>query len=677
MSSSSSIGAPSKPKNPNPANSTSNQPGAPTSSPGSTDSNGFARPPPDFDPEQAGVPFREGHGQGLLNPADAIEESVEDEIARKIAELEKARNGPVTDNEKERIANKIRSLREGGWLEGLKLQLAGKDAVPIEYFNRLVAEHEHTIVKVARINARADRKVAERDAQIAALMNDNGDDSNGGDNSTLLNGAILKEENQNLKDELARCRQHGTDMEKEIRRLNTELKRAGVEEDIYGASPTISSNDLKGALAKCNGRVTELQSQLVSAKRDLQTARGTASRYYDEIQTHRQQKIDSLQRERGLKDEIVQLRKDNKRLSDMLAKNKEEQTTCHAMIKSLERENKKLKDAAAVQRGPQGGPNDEGLRRRISELETGQTKCRAEVDRLKRESSKLQAERSNCNTRVESLEKENRALKDAAALQGEPNDPEGLRRRIQELQAELAQRDETIRALEAELAQARDASTPGQDGAAPQEPRDELRARCAELRNARDMYRNRWARQVVAGNEPLVQFWQAVENTDREMKELYQGIERLGRVLGLTNVALDTPQVLDRIVTDVTGAVTNEKSTLQLAVLNLRNVNLLARIQIETLERQLDRAQLNRSEDEVRIQLGAVNEREVERRVSLRTQTYREHRRSIIAHIFNAQIEFRALAETSGDRIAIEALVERFLQPTSLPMIQLAQDARQ
>ncbi|KAI8954208.1 hypothetical protein F4801DRAFT_533489 [Xylaria longipes] len=674
MSSSSGAGGPSKPTNPNPAAPVSNQPGAPPSSPGSSmDSNGFARPPPDFDPEQVGAAFLEGHGQGLLNPADAIEESVEDEIERKIAELKKARDGPVTDKEKERIANKIRTLREGGWLEGLKLQLAGKDAVPIEYFNRLVAEHENTIVKVAQINARADQKVAEKDAQIEALMNGSGKDSNAED-STLLNNAVLRQDNLNLKGGLEKCLRRGAEMQKEIQRLNTELQQE--------KSKPHGNVDAQGALAECNGRVNELQSQLDSAKRDLETARGTASRFYNEMQSHEQQKLDSLQRERGLKDEIKQLTEDGKSMNDILAKNKKEQTTCRAMVQSLERENKKLKDAAAGQ----GGPNDsEGFQRRISELEVGGAKCKAEVARLKRENSKLQAEISNRDAKVKSLDRENKRLKDAAALQGEPNDPEGLRNRILELQLELAQRDENITALEAELAQARDASSPAQDGTAPQEPINELQARCRELRDARDTYRNKWARQVAVavaggnagGNAPLIEFWQAVENTDREMKALYQGIERLGRVLGLTNVVLDTPQVLDRIITAVTGSVTNEKETLQLAVLNLRNVNLSARIQIETLERQLDRAQLGRTEDEVRVQLRAVHEDEVERRVSVRTQTYREHRRSILAHVLNARAEFLALADTSASRDAIENLVDRFLQPTSLPMIQLAQGGRQ
>ncbi|TRX95848.1 hypothetical protein FHL15_003402 [Xylaria flabelliformis] len=606
------------------------------------DSHGFARPPPDFDPEQAGAAFRRGHGQGLLNPADAIEESVEDEIKRKTADLEKAKNKPLTDKEKERVANKIRSLREGGWLEGLKLQLVGKNAVPIEYFNRLVAEHENTIFKVAQINARAARKVAEKDAQIQDLLNKNGeDDSISDDNSTLLNNAILAEEKYALQDDLAKCRQRGAEMQDEIQRLNTQLQQEKSNQD---------NTDVQSALAKCEYRVSELQIQLDSAKSDLQTARTNSSRHYNDVQMLREQKTMGLRRERGLKDEITQLRE----------------------------ENRELKDAVAVQRG---ASNSEGLQERISGLEVERAKCKGEVERLKRENSKLQAERSNCNSKVESLERENKKLKDAASPQGKPNDSEDLRQQIRKLQAELARRDKTIQALEAELEQARNASSPARDDAAPEEPGAELRARCAELRNARDLYRNKWARQVAgqvkAGSESLIEFWQAVENTDKEMKALYQGIERLGRALGLTNDVLDTPQVLDRIITQITGSVIQEKETLELAVVNLRNVNLLARMQIETLERQIDRVQSNRTEDEVKLELRAVQEEEVERRVSVRTQTYRDHRRSIISHIFDAQAEFLALAETSGDRDAIEALVDRFLRPTSLPMIQVARVARQ
>ncbi|KAI1203328.1 hypothetical protein F5X97DRAFT_128991 [Nemania serpens] len=462
----------------------------------------FARPPPDFDPNQLRAALLVGHGQGLLNPADAGEESIEDEIARQIAESEAAGKTPLTDDEKERIARTIRHIREGGWLRRLKLQLVGNDTVPIEYFNRLVAEHEGTIPKVARINAMASRKVAKRDALIASL-----------------------------KDELR-------------------------------------------------------QERLIS-------------------QSLEQQKIDMTQDERANKNEIIALREENKNL-----------------IASLKGQEKDSDD----------------LRSQIAELEVGQAKCGA-----------------NDNS---TLKDENNRLNDAAASQGEPTDLEDLRRQISELKAQLAERDNTISTLETRPAQVSNPSN------------EELQARCKDLREARDHYRERWARKITAGNAGLVEFWEAVENTREETNLLYYGIEKLSHALGLAEGVLDTPKVLDKIIAQVTASVNEVLATPQVTIVNLRTANLLAQVKIETLRRQLDKAELGRSEDEIRAQLGVVDEEEVERRVSLRTQAYRLYRGTLLDHVFNARTEFLALAERSFDRGAIEALVDRFLEPTSLPRVK-------
>ncbi|KAI1428594.1 hypothetical protein F5Y12DRAFT_730731 [Xylaria sp. FL1777] len=597
----------------------------------SNQNDGFARPPPGFDPEQAKGDFLEGHGQGLLDPNDAIDESIEDEIKRKIAELGDAKKSPVTDEEKERIANKIRSLREGGWLDGLKLQLVGKDAVPIEYFNRLAAEHENTILKVAQINAQADREMAKKDAQIKALrekgsgnsgVGSEGDDKSK-DDSDLLNNAILNDENNELKEKLANCEQRRSKLESQIQGLTEELQQE--------KSKPQGNTGTDNAISKYKSRIEELQKQLDSTKADLETARQTLSRRYDEIQTLWQQRMDSRGREQGLKDEVTKLRTENTEVNSLLA--------------SLKKKNADLRTTGAG-RGQLNDREIEGLRKRIAEIEAGWAKCKE---------------------KAKSLENENKNLKDA--LQSDPNDPDGLRRRILELEAELARRDETIRDLEAQLAQAGNASPPGQNRGPP----TELQARCNELRDARDRYRNMWARRAVADRPALIEFWDAVENTNREINQLYRGIDRLGRVLGLSSEVLDTPTILDKIVTQVTSSVVDEHQTPRLAILNLRNANSIAQIRIETLMRELDRAQLGRSEDEIRAQLRVVDHDEVEKRVSARTQAFRDHRRAILAHIFDAHTEFLAFAETSADRVAIEALVDRFLQPTTLPMIQPAQ----
>ncbi|KAI1167629.1 hypothetical protein F5B18DRAFT_600741 [Nemania serpens] len=464
------------------------------------------------------------------------------------------------------MAKRIRRIREGGWLEGLKLQLVGQDAVPILYFNRLVDEYEGTISKVAKINAKADRKVAKKDTRIA-----------------------------NLKDAL-------------------QQEKLISQKDI----------DLYGALVTCNSRVDELQKQLDSVNRSLEDSRRTAAEYYNEVQSLEQQKTNMTQKERANKDEIIRLREEKNDLID-----------------SLKGHEKNLDD----------------LRKQIAKLKVARAKYSTEIQSPENDNR--------------SLKDESKRLKNAATSQGESTDLEDLRRQILELKAQLAERDNTIPTLEPRRAQASNTSSPTQDRATSPGSNEELQARCKELRESRDWYRDIWARKITEGNAALFEFWDAVENTQKEINQLYYGIEELSRALGLADGVLDTPDVLNKIIAQVTASVNDVLDTPQLTIMNLRTANLLAQLQIETLRRQLEKAELGRSEDEIRAQLGVVDEEAVERRVSLRTQAYRLHRGTLLTHIFDARVEFLALAERSFDRDAIEALVDRFLEPTSLPMIQL------
>ncbi|KAI0431712.1 hypothetical protein F5Y09DRAFT_340411 [Xylaria sp. FL1042] len=512
---------------------------SPIGTPASSTDGVFARPPSDFDHEKAKRDFLNGHGQGFWNPADEIDESVEDEIERKIAELEKATGSPVSDEQKERIANKIRSLREGGWLEGLKPLLVGKDSVPIEYFNRLAAEHENTIFKVAQINARADIKVAEKEAQIASL-------------------------------------------EKELNSVKKNLK---------------------------------------SACRTL----------YEDVKLLQQQKAKSQRIEKGLKDQVIKLIEENEHLNDAAVQSK-----------VLEKENKDLKSSILVE-GQLNDSKNETLRKRITELE---------------------AWWEECQDIVKSLEKENESLTNAA--QRDADDSDEFRRQIVALRAEISSRNGTIKTLESQL---HNSPPPQQDQVITEVSSAVLQARCVELRDERDKYKSLWAGKVVADNATMVQFWNAVETTSQEVKQLYLGIDRLGHVLGLSSQVLDIPSILDKIIEHVVSPGCDENLTPQLSLLHLRNANAIAQIQIETLKRELAKAQMGKSDDEIRAQLRIVDEEELEKRVTARTQSYREQRRAILSHIADAQEEFLTLADRSADKVAIEALVNQFLQLSRLPMI--------
>ncbi|KAI1142537.1 hypothetical protein F5Y05DRAFT_409687 [Hypoxylon sp. FL0543] len=120
---------------------------------GASTLHGFTLPDPNFDPSDN--PFLKDYydnkeENGPLNPEEGIEEDVETEARRRVSEWEKVMGRSATDEERERMMNKIRRLRSGSWLEGARAQLVGKTEVPIAWFNRLVAENESCIAFVAQ-----------------------------------------------------------------------------------------------------------------------------------------------------------------------------------------------------------------------------------------------------------------------------------------------------------------------------------------------------------------------------------------------------------------------------------------------------------------------------------------------------------------------------------------------
>lgn len=416
--------------------------------PPSEELHGFARPPSDFDIEKAKAAFLKAHGTRVSQPSGAMEESVEDEIARKTAELEEVRNALMTDTEKARIADRVQVLRDRGWLEGLKLQLVNMNTVPIEYFNRLVAEHEQTIVKVAQINSAAERGGAH--------------------------------------------------------------------------------------------------------------------------------------------------------------------------------ENKELNNA----------------RQRIMELET---KCQSYEDK------------------VQALQDTAKTLRDnQRPLKAEGPD-------LKPLWDEL----EMVKARVADL----------------QTPNSELRARCDKLRQERDMYRAKWARRVLDSDTSLTEFWEMVENTDQHIKELYEGIRKLGRMLSLDDgVVLDTPQVLDEIAKQVTALMNNKplrkpllspKAAAEfLQVLDRESAKwdaaLAEFIAAGKAARAKEAARAEKAaqsekpcqpEKPSQLETTLENKKEPQRRVTARTPAYGEHRKLLLNDISNAKSKFLELADKSVDGDEIGALVEEFIQP--------------
>ncbi|KAI0206744.1 hypothetical protein F4808DRAFT_5364 [Astrocystis sublimbata] len=595
------------------ANQGSSTPGPPPGNSNTLEAHGFARPPPGFDPTQIQVP--PSHG-GLLNPAEGVEESVEDEIKRKISEVEKVGKKALSDDEKDRIAKKVRSLREGGWLEGLKLKLAGKDSVPIEYFNRLVAEHENTILKVAQINARADKRVELMQTQLEELLQESVTDEGA---IEMLDARIAEEEKAKLQDD--------------IRDLQAQLERCRQD---------ASNVDLRTPRTLAD---VEMQRDLEITKEALNTARQTASDHLEKSQMYQQQHREGLQRENGLKTEIRELRRDFDNLKTTAEVERQECVRLRATNEELEKEVERLRKVTLA--AAQDTLVEDSLQRRIAELE---------------------AERAGCRTKCESLEKQNTRLRETAALQEKPYDPDDLLKKIRDLQAELEHRDETIRSLEKRAS--------GKDNTTFQDITG-LQNRCKELRDSRNDFRNRWARLAVAENEPLTQFWEAVEATNTEIRGLYHGIERLCRALGITDVAFDTPQMLERIVAEVTGNTGDDKMTIQTANLCLRFAHMGAITENQSLKSELDNARRTNFSDG-KSPVAIISERDMDMRVSIRTQLFREYRNTILHHLFNARFAFIDIAKQvpEAQKAAMQDFVDQYLEPGSLPELLMREGIR-
>ncbi|KAI8624852.1 hypothetical protein F5Y19DRAFT_467512 [Xylariaceae sp. FL1651] len=554
--------------NPTNRNTVYDSPGAPPGSSSETESHGFALPTPGFDPEQERAAMSEWYQQrgvvGVLAPADMAEESVEEEVRRKIADLERVRNGPVTEEERERITAKCIELREGGFIEGLKPILVGMKSVPIEYWNRLVDEHEKTIAVVAEKASNVQRKMAEKDSEIEDLKNTLERQELGEvetRSAALSEVQRLNDENAELKDKIEKGSQHEGEIKQTI-------------------SDTQGGTDKK-ALTECQDQIVSIQKKLDAAEQHLQTSRNTASDYYNQVQTFRQQRQLGREREQACKDKVKRLEADLSVLEGEFSK--------------LKAQNKDLQAAAAIK---EDIFDPEGLKKQVSDL---------------------LSKRERLNARIHTLETE--LARKSRAPQG-PDEPEAVQ---------------------------------------PQGGLEELKTQCAELKMSRDLYRDLWARGVAASNENLVEFWAAVENTSREIAQLHRGVETLSRALGLEENVVDPSKTLKNI------------QSLQLNLITLRYENMTTRLEAEQLRRQLASTLLPKTEDEMKLRLKIVDEEEVEKRVSSRTQTYRGHRRDILDHIFEARSAFQELADRNVDsRDAIDALVHQYLDPTALPLPKLA-----
>ncbi|EMR62384.1 hypothetical protein UCREL1_10670 [Eutypa lata UCREL1] len=407
------------PKRQNADDSDSNSAGVHT--PDSTDpSDLFVSPPSGFDHNN--TEDREGEDASIEG---GHEDPIESIIERKIADLKKLRE--VSPEEEDRLREKIRKQESGRWLEAIKLELVGKNSVPIEYFNRLVAENENSIGYVARHTARSDQMLEEKDAKIKDLqqkvrsVDDTKDklekcQAHGAESDAKIKDLEQKVKSaDDTKDELEKCRAHGAESDAKIKDLEQEIKNA---------------DDLKVELEKCrahgaesDAKIKDLEQEIKNAD-DLKVELEKCQAHGAESDARIKELEDTLATNKLEEDVIVEnYRKNYQETQDLLARS----AKIEAQLDMLE------KDAASG--NPAAGDKDEA----------GEEKHEKEIKDLQATITKLQADLATARDtgsrhyqRVQELGRERQDI--LAREQGLKNDVRNndqevkdLRERINEL----------------------------------------------------------------------------------------------------------------------------------------------------------------------------------------------------------------------------------------------------
>ncbi|KAI1207317.1 uncharacterized protein F4807DRAFT_462767 [Annulohypoxylon truncatum] len=212
---------------------------------------GFALPDADFDPwnnQAIKDYYAKKQKEGVLNDEDGIEDDVETEARQVVTNWEKVVGREATAEERQRMMSKIRRIRGGAWLEGLKTKLVGETTVPIAYFNRLVAENERCIAFVANRMAAVAQERQKMGQEIDNLRDAN---------EKLTTGGLkqCEDEKAELTDKAAKLADDNSKLQEQIDSLREKLEKEGKQ-------PPVDD--------KCKERIERLESELRAVHRQRQ-----------------------------------------------------------------------------------------------------------------------------------------------------------------------------------------------------------------------------------------------------------------------------------------------------------------------------------------------------------------------------------------------------------------------
>ncbi|RYP26573.1 hypothetical protein DL767_007971 [Monosporascus sp. MG133] len=576
----------------------------------------FVSPTPGFDPadnEHIRRMYEKRKGKSPLQE-DEPEDRIEAIIKQKIDAVKKLRD--VSPEEEQWMTDKVRKLEFGRWLSAVRSELIGQTTVPIEYFNRLVAENERCIGYVAKHTARPDRMIQERGAKLKGLEEKVRDPQSQG---TTLGG------NQGLHDDEDTTRRLNA-LNEEKNFLRTEM--LGRDDAISELKSKLQACEARGVQCKAKKRV--LEAALASAKSDsneeagqtnndgdIQALRARIVKLKDELRGSRETNSKSYNRVQELEQACQQWRAREQGLKDDVRRGDEEVKNLKKEVSGLTRQ---LADARTESPNEAAGSPDSADERLSKDNE-----------RLTRDNEKLRKEIEDLAAVVMGFSEIKHSGGDDAA-------------KLIELSDALALQNKRTREL-------------------------------IELKNIMESERYKWM-QRIEGKEP--EWWNQVEAMSKAKRDLDLKVLELFRRLQFTDENLDglgavarLNQVLDRTMTG--------KRPAALAILRLAGELQAALRDAATAQRKAAdlQKQLNRSKRGNGV---AAGERlpgrrdddfeEFERRVDAKTQMFRLHRRAYLDNIFGADRELRVIAAVSPDddtRNGINRVCENFLSPQSFP----------
>ncbi|KAF3058165.1 hypothetical protein GL218_05879 [Daldinia childiae] len=214
--------------------------------------NGFSMPDPSFDPTDNHAIkeyYEKKESRGILTDEDSVEADIEEEAERTVKDWEGEAGREATDEERENMMARIRQIRAGEWLEGVKAQLVGKPTAPIAWFNRLVAQNEGIIQFVANKSIQMKQRRQEAADKIAELEEEI---------EKLKVAQVASEDSSKLKARIEELEQEVLKIQDDLRKAEEEFKKLGKDNELLKTELQESQDREKNLQDKHDRQTSEL-----------------------------------------------------------------------------------------------------------------------------------------------------------------------------------------------------------------------------------------------------------------------------------------------------------------------------------------------------------------------------------------------------------------------------------